>query len=99
MSPELLEVAVTESVWVSLAAPEEIPERLTVWAPLFSLMLRLDSVSYVGAWLIEFSALALHGALLFLLAPPSLTVTVIADEPFPLATGVKLRDPVALGLV
>ena len=34
-----------------------------------------------------------------LLAPPLLTVTVITAEPEALAAGVKVRVPVALGLV
>ena len=36
---------------------------------------------------------------MLLLAPPSLTVTVMVAEPYALATGVKGIEPVALGLV
>ena len=44
----LLEEAVTVSVWASLVAPEVMPERLTVWRPAFSLMVRLASALSVG---------------------------------------------------
>src|SRR6266705_685784 len=50
-STVLLEVAVTVSVWFSLAAPELIPERFTVCKPAFSLMVRLASELRVGGWL------------------------------------------------
>ena len=79
--PVLLEVAVTVRVWDSLAAPEPMPERLTVWRPAFSLMVRLASVASVGAWLTGLTVTVKVRETTLLLAPPSLTVTVIVAEP------------------
>ena len=36
---------------------------------------------------------------MLLLVPPSLTVTVMAAAPLPLATGVKVKEPVLFALV
>ena len=77
----LLEEAVTVSVWDSLAAPEPMPERLTVCRPAFSLMVRLASALSVGAWLTGLTVTVKVREMMLLLAPPSLTVTVIVAEP------------------
>src|SRR5258705_80244 len=53
--PVLLEVAVTVKVWFSFVAPEEIPERGTVWVPAFSGMVTLVSAFNVGVWFTEFT--------------------------------------------
>src|SRR2546430_272679 len=99
MSPGLLEVAVTLRIWVSLVAPEETPDKFTVWAAAFFL---IDTAPT------EICAVALHAALpisvnvremVLLAVPPSLTVTVIVAEPNPKAVGVKLKLPLVFGLV
>ena len=45
----LLDVAVTLSVWLSLVAPVERPERFTTWAPASSRMLTSPIAASVGA--------------------------------------------------
>ena len=77
----LLEEAVTVSVWDSLAAPELMPERLTVCRPAFSLRVTLASVFSVGAWLTGLTVTVKVRETTLLLAPPSLTVTVMVAEP------------------
>ncbi len=99
MRPVLLEEAVTVSVCDSLVAPELMPARLTVCRPAFSLMVRLASELSVGAWLTGLTVTVKVRETTLLLAPPSLTVTVIVAEPNIRATGVKEMEPVALGLV
>jgi len=81
ISPVLLEEAVTASVWFSLAAPEDMPARLTVWRPAFSLMVTLASALSVGGWLTGFTVTRKVRETMLLLVPPSLTVTVIVAEP------------------
>ena len=81
MRPELLEDAVTVSVWFSLVAPEVIPERFTTCAGAFSLMVTLAKVLSVGAWLTGLTVTVKLRENTLLLAPPSLTVTVIVAEP------------------
>ena len=95
----LLDEAVTASVWSSLVAPEVMPERLTVWRPAPSLMVTLASVFSVGAWLTGLTVTVKVRETALLLVPPSLTVTVMVEEPWALATGVNLNEPVVLGLV
>ena len=95
----LLEEAVTVSVWDSLVAPEVIPDRLTVCWPAFLLMVRSANVFSVGAWLTGLTVTVNVREKTLLLAPPSLTVTVMTAEPKARATGVNLMEPVALGLV
>ena len=56
----MLEEAVTASVWDSLAAPVPMPERLTVWAVAFSLIVRLARLPSVGAWLTALTAITLR---------------------------------------
>ncbi len=99
MSPVLLEVAVTVNVWFSLGAPELMPERLTVWGPGFSLRLRLANALSVGGWLTGLTVTVNVLVTMLLLVPPSLTVTVMVAVPLPFDTGVKVKEPVALGLV
>ena len=95
----LLEEAVTVSVWFSLVAPELMPDRLTVWRPTFSLTVTLASALSVGAWLTGLTVIVKARETMLLLAPPSLTVTVIVAEPKAKAAGVKVIEPVVLGLV
>ena len=95
----LLEEAVTVRVWASLAAPEEMPERLTVWSPAFSLRVTSVRVLSVGAWLTPLTVTVKVRETMLLLAPPSLTVTVIVAEPNVEAAGVKVIEPVVPGLV
>ena len=94
----MLEEVVTVSVWTSLAAPEEMPDRLTVWSPAFSLRVTLASVFSVGAWLTGLTMTLKERETTLLLVPPSLTVTVIVAEPKVEATGVKVIEPVLPGL-
>src|SRR5690242_6857402 len=93
------EEAVIVRVWLSLAAPEPIPARLTVCKPAFSLMDRLAMVLRVGAWFTELTVTVKDWVTILLLAPPSLTVTVMVAVPLALATGVKESEPVVAGLV
>ena len=92
-------MAVTVSVSASLAAPEEMPERLTVWAEAFSLRVTFAKALSVGAWFTGLTVTVKVRETTLLLVPPSLTVTVTVAAPKALATGVKLIEPVALGLV
>ena len=94
----LLEEVVTVRVWTSLAAPEEMPDRLTVWSPAFSLTVTLASAFSVGAWLTGLTITVKERETTLLLVPPSLTVTVIVAEPKVEATGVKVIEPVVPGL-
>ena len=96
--PVLLDEAVTVSVWDSLVAPEEMPDKLTVCWLAPSLIVRSVSVLSVGGWLTGLTVTVKVRDMTLLLAPPSLTVTVIVADPFAEATGVKAIEPVALGL-
>ena len=75
-----------------------MPERLTVWRPAFSLMLRLASALSVGVWLTGLTVTVKERETTLLLVPPSLTVTVMVADPKARATGVKVIEPVVLGL-
>src|SRR5690349_24186744 len=94
----LLEAAVTVSVWFSLGAPELMPVRLTVLAPLFSLTVTLAMVSNVGCTFTGLTVTVNERTTVLLLAPPSLTVTEMVAEPKALAAGVRLKLPVLFGL-
>jgi hypothetical protein len=50
IKPGLLETAVTVSVWISLAAPEVMPDKFTVCSPAFLLMVKLLMAFNVGGW-------------------------------------------------
>src|SRR5690348_12013527 len=93
------DAAVTVKVWVSLGAPELMPERLTVCAAAFSLTVKSARVFRVGGWFTGLMVTVKERVTILLLAPPSLTVTVIVAEPLALATGVKEREPMVAGLV
>src|ERR1035437_7870796 len=88
----------TVRVWVSLVAPVEMPERLTVWRPAFSSMVRLASAASVGGWLTGLTVTVKVRETTLLPVPPSLTVAVIVAVPNAKATGVNLIEPVVLGL-
>ena len=77
----MLELAVTERVWDSFAAPELMPERLTVCSGAFSLRFRLASALSVGAWLTGLTVTVKVRETMLLLVPPSLTLTVMVAEP------------------
>ena len=95
----LLELAVMVSVWISLAAPDEMPVRLTVCKLAFSLIVRSLRASSVGAWLTALTVTMKYREMMLLLVPPSLTVTVMTAVPKARAAGAKVRVPVELGLV
>ena len=95
----LLETAVTVSAWDWLAAPELIPVRFTVCSPAFSLIVRLEIAFNVGGWLTALTVTVNVCVTMLLLAPPSLTVTVMVAEPLAFATGVKVSVPFVPGLV
>ena len=97
MRAGLAEVAVTVRVWTSLLAPEEMPERLTVCAPAFSLRVRLPIASSVGGWLTGLTVTVKARLTMLLLAPPSLTVTVIVAEPKALAHGARVERAGGVG--
>src|ERR1051326_348175 len=69
----LLDVAVTVRVWVSFAAPEEMPERFTVWRPEFSLTVTSARALTVGGWLTGLTVTMNVRETMLLLVPPSLT--------------------------
>src|SRR6266700_1293250 len=98
MSAVLLEVTVTVSVWVSLAAPEVIPERFTICSPAFSLMVRLASELRVGGWFTGLTVTVKAWVTMLLLVPPSLTLTVIVAVPKALAAGLNESEPVEFGV-
>ena len=64
-----------------MAAPELMPERLTVCNGAFSLRLRLARALSVGAWLTGLTVTVKVRETMLLLAPPSLTLTVMVAEP------------------
>src|SRR5438045_6357482 len=88
ISPGLLELAVRISVWASLAAPEPIPVRATVWRVASSLMIRLPIALSVGG---SFTGLTVKRKLRIAVSVPSLTVTVIVALPTSLVAGVSWR--------
>ena len=63
------------------------------------MMVTLARALSVGGWLTGLTVTAKVREIMLLLVPPSLTVTVMVAEPKPLATGVKVMEPVVLGLV
>ena len=76
-----------------------MPDRLTVCSPAFSLIVTLLIAFNVGAWFTGLTVTVKVRVTTLLLAPPSLTVTVIVALPNPLVAGVKRKVPVAFGLV
>jgi len=70
------------SVWASLAGPGLIPERLSVCKPAFSLRVTSASGFSVGGWLTGLMVTANVRETMLLLAPPSLTLTVMTAEPY-----------------
>src|SRR5678815_5704388 len=97
--PGLLDVAVTDKVCDSFAAPELIPVSATDCAPTSSFTVRLLIAASVG---ISFTALTVTvnvRLIVLLIVWPSLTVTVMVAVPLELAVGVNVKLPVALGLV
>src|SRR2546429_20804 len=99
MSPGLLEVAVTVRIWASLVAPEEIPDRFTVWAAAFSSIVIFFKAFGVGVGFTAFPVPVYAHEMVLFAVPPSLTVTVMVAEPNPKAVGVKLKLPLVFGLV
>ena len=99
MTLGLLDEAVTESVCDSLAAPEPMPERLTVWSVPFSLIETFAREFNVGGWFTGLTVTLNVRVTVALAVPPSFTVTVIVAVPDIKVTGAKLREPVAFGLV
>src|SRR6516164_7283841 len=95
----LLETAETTSVWPE-PLPPLMPDKFTVWRPAFSLIVKLGiGRGPPGERLTGLTVTVKDWETILLLAPPLLTVTVITAEPEALAAGVKVRVPVALGLV
>ena len=82
-----------------MVAPEEIPERLTVWVAASSLIVRLAILFNVGGLLKRFTVTVKVRVTVLFKDCPSLTVTVIVAEPVELAAGVNVKVPAALGLV
>src|SRR5438093_597762 len=95
----LPDVAVTVSVCASLAAPAPIPERFTVWLAAFSLSATSLMGFNVGGSFTGLTVTVKARVTTLLLAPPSLTVTVMVAVPLMFDTGVRLNVPVAVGLV
>ena len=99
MRAGLLDVAVTERVWFSLVAPEDMPLRFTVLAAEFSSTVMLLRAARVGGSLTGFTVTVKVRETTLFEVPPSLTVTVIIAEPLAFAAGVNLSEPVEAGLV
>ena len=76
-----------------------MPLKLTVCNPAFSFTVTFATEFSVGAWFTLFTVTVKVFVTMLLLAPPSLTVTVTVAVPVVFATGVKLKLPVAFGLV
>ena len=64
-----------------MAAPELMPERLTVCKGAFSLRVRLLNALREGAWLTGLTVTVKEWETMLLEAPPLLTVTVRVAEP------------------
>ena len=99
-----LEIAVIVRIWLdSLGGPGVIPLRSIVWRPESSLVMTSLMASIVGRWLTGFTVtvkVLVTESMPPLAVPPlSWTTTVIVLEPNRFNAGVKLRLPVALGLV
>ena len=77
----LLDEAVTVRVWISLEAPEVMPERLTVWGPAFSLRVRPAIGLSVGRALTGLTVTVKERIMVLLEAAPLSTMTVIETEP------------------
>ena len=76
-----------------------MPDKFTVCNPAFSLTVRLLIAFSVGGWFAALTVTVKVWVTMLLLAPPSLTVTVMVAAPLPLATGVKVKEPVLFALV
>src|SRR5213593_3873176 len=96
--PGLLDVAVTVRNSGSLAAPEVIPLRLTVWVGASSLMVTLPMAFNVGASLTGATVTMNVWRTMLLLGCPSFTVTVTIAVPKAFVAGVNRRLPVLAGL-
>ena len=99
IKPGFDEVAVTVSTWFSLTEPEPIPLKFTVCAAESSGIVTLLIAASVGGMLARFTLTVKLRTTVLLTACPSSTVTVIVALPLPFAAGVKVKLPVALGLV
>ena len=95
----MLEVAVTVGVCAAFVMTGLIPLRETVCAVAFSLIVTLLNVLSVGAWFTALTVTVNVRLRVLFVVPPSFTVTVMVAVPNPYATGEKLKDPVAFGLV
>ena len=89
----------TVRICVSFAAPVPMPARLTLWSPASSARVKLFNAPSVGTSFTAFTVTVKVRLTVLLSAWPSLTVTVIVATPLALAAGVKLKLPVAFGLV
>lgn len=94
-----LDAAVIVRTCVSFAAPDVTPVKFTVCCAASSFSVRLFIGSSVGGSLIGLIVTLKVRVVILLDAPPSFTLTVIVAVPKAFATGVKLRLPVAFGLV
>ena len=84
--------------WVLHEAPDETPDRLTVWTPAFSATVTLPRALSVGASFTGLTVTVKLRVKVLLAAWPSFTVTVMVALPVPFATGVKANAPVVFGL-
>ena len=81
-----------------MGAPEVIPERFTVCAPLSSRIDKSAIGSRVGGSFTALTVTVKVRVVILLAAPPSLTLTVMVAVPAALGNGVKLNDPLGFGL-
>src|SRR6185369_4347950 len=99
-----LEVAVRVTTWpASLAGPTLIPVRFTVWNPGLTLRKTLLMGSRVGGSLtgctVTTKVLVTESTPPLAVPPLSWTTTLMVAEPERLGCGVKVIEPVELGLV
>jgi hypothetical protein len=100
----LLALAVTRSLRVVLVVPELMPVKVILCNPAPTLRTRLLTGSNVGNEFVELVFTALSVMLkvrvtMLLLAPPSLTVTVMTAVPTAFVTGANVNVPVVYALV
>ena len=99
IKPVFDELAVTVSVWDSLALPLVMPVRPTVCAPESSFATTLLIAAIVGASFAPMTVTVNVRVTKLLTDWLSLTVTVIVAVPTAFATGVKFKLPELFGLL
>ena len=89
----------TVSVWISLVAPDEMPFRATDWSGSIFADGHIAECVQRGRLVDGVDGDEKVLVIMLLLVPPSLTVTEMVAVPKALRTGVKVIEPVLLGLI